>query len=97
MPGVQDASTASIAEKTGFEVITCGGYSSTAALLGQPDTSQLTMTEMAEHCARICDSVDIPVFGYGDTGFGNITNVLRTVKKYEASGLAGMFIENQVL
>ena len=50
MPGVQDALTACIAEKTGFEVITCGGYSSTAALLGQPDTSQLTMTEMAEHC-----------------------------------------------
>ena len=49
MPGVQDALTACIAAKTGFEVITCGGYSSTAALLGQPDTSQLTMIEMAEH------------------------------------------------
>ena len=96
MPGVQDALTACIAEKTGFEVITCGGYSSTAALLGQPDTSQLTMTEMAEHYARICDSVDIPVFGDGDTGFGNVTNVSRTVKRYEASGLAGMFIEDQV-
>ena len=66
MPGVQDALTACIAEKTGFEVITCGGYSSTAALLGQPDTSQLTMIEMAEHYARICDSIDIPVFGDGD-------------------------------
>ena len=96
MPGVQDALTACIAEKTGFEVITCGGYSSTAALLGQPDTSQLTMIEMAEHYARICDSIDIPVFGDGDTGFGNVTNVLRTVKRYEASGLAGMFIEDQV-
>ena len=88
MPGVQDALTACIAEKTGFEVITCGGYSSTAALLGQPDTSQLTMIEMSEHYARICDSIDIPVFGDGDTGFGNVTNVLRTVKRYEASGLA---------
>ena len=96
MPGVQDALTASIAEKTGFEVITCGGYSTTAALLGQPDTSQLTMTEMAEHYSRICDNVDIPVFGDGDTGFGNVTNVYRTVQRYEASGLAGMFIEDQV-
>ena len=96
MPGVQDALTACIAEKAGFEVITCGGYSATAALLGQPDTSQLTMTEMAEHYARICDNVDIPVFGDGDTGFGNVTNVMRTVQRYEASGLAGMFIEDQV-
>jgi len=96
MPGVQDALTARIAEAAGFEVITCGGYSTTAALLGQPDTSQLSMTEMADHYARICDSVDIPVFGDGDTGFGNVTNVARTVRHYEASGLAGMFIEDQV-
>ena len=95
MPGTQDALTACIAEKTGFEVITCGGYSSTAALLGQPDTSQLSMTEMAEHYARICDNVNIPVFGDGDTGFGNVTNVRRTIQRYEASGLAGMFIEDQ--
>ena len=96
MPGVQDGLTARIAEKVGFEVITCGGFSSTAALLGQPDTSQLTMTEMSEHYMRICDAVDIPVFGDGDTGFGNVTNVMRTVQRYEASGLAGMFIEDQV-
>ena len=97
MPGVQDALTACIAEKAGFEVITCGGYSATAALLGQPDTSQLTMTEMAEHYARICDNVDIPVFGDGDTGFGNVTNVMRTVQRFEPSGLAGMFIEDLVV
>ncbi len=96
MPGVQDALTARIAEGAGFQVITCGGYSATAALLGRPDTSQLSMTEMAEHYARICGSVDIPVFGDGDTGFGNVTNVARTVRQYEGSGLAGMFIEDQV-
>ncbi len=96
MPGIQDALTSRIAEKAGFEVITCGGYSATAVLLGQPDTSQLSMVEMANHYARICDSVDIPVFGDGDTGFGNVTNVARTVRHYEAAGLAGMFIEDQV-
>jgi methylisocitrate lyase len=78
MPGVHDALTARIAEQAGFQVITCGGYSATATLLGQPDTSQLSMTEMADHYARLCDAVSIPVFGDGDTG------------------LAGMFIEDQV-
>jgi len=96
MPGVQDALTARIAERAGFQVITCGGYAASAALLGEPDTSQLGMTEMAEHYARICAAVDIPVFGDGDTGFGNVTNAARTVKSYERSGLAGMFIEDQV-
>ncbi|MCK5275502.1 MAG: oxaloacetate decarboxylase [Alphaproteobacteria bacterium] len=96
MPGVHDALSALIAEQVGFQVITCGGYSATATLLGQPDTSQLSMTEMADHYARLCDAVSIPVFGDGDTGFGNVTNVARTVRAYERSGLAGMFIEDQV-
>lgn len=96
MPGVHDALSARIAEQTGFQVITCGGYSASAALLGRPDTSQLSMTEMADHYARLCDAVSIPVFGDGDTGFGNVTNVARTVRTYERTGLAGMFIEDQV-
>jgi methylisocitrate lyase len=96
MPGVHDVLCARIAEQAGFQVITCGGYSATATLLGQPDTSQLSMTEMADHYARLCDAVSIPVFGDGDTGFGNVTNTSRTVRTYERAGLAGMFIEDQV-
>jgi len=96
MPGVHDALSARIAEQVGFQVITCGGYSATATLLGRPDTSQLSMTELADHYARLCDAVAIPVFGDGDTGFGNVTNVARTVRAYERAGLAGMFIEDQV-
>ena len=96
MPGVHDVLSARIAEQAGFDVITMGGYSISATLLGQPDTSQLSLTEMADHYARLCDAVDIPVFGDGDTGFGNETNVARTVRLYERAGLAGMFIEDQV-
>ncbi|MCB2102270.1 MAG: isocitrate lyase/PEP mutase family protein [Rhodobacterales bacterium] len=96
LPGVQDALSAKIAEQAGFQAITCGGYATSATLLGEPDTSQLSLTEMADHYARICDAVDIPLFGDGDTGFGNVTNVARTVRLYERTGLAGMFIEDQV-
>jgi methylisocitrate lyase len=95
MPGVHDALGAKIAEQAGFAAVTEGGYSSTATLLGEPDTSQLSMSELADHYARLCDAVSIPVFGDGDTGFGNVTNVRRTVRAYERAGLAGMFIEDQ--
>lgn len=96
LPGVQDALTARIAVDAGFSAITCGGYATTATLLGAPDTSQLGMTEMADHYARICDAVDVPVFADADTGFGNVTNVRRTVRAYERAGVAGFFIEDQV-
>jgi methylisocitrate lyase len=95
MPGVHDALGARIAEQAGFEALTMGGYSSTATLLGQPDTSQLSMTELADHYARLCDAVSVPVFGDGDTGFGNVTNVRRAARAYERAGLAGFFIEDQ--
>jgi 2,3-dimethylmalate lyase len=96
LPGIQDALTAKIAEKAGFEAITCGGYSTTASLLGKPDTSQLGVIEMADHYARICDAVEVPVFADGDTGFGNVTNVRRTMRAYERAGVAGLFIEDQI-
>jgi len=96
MPGVYDPLSARIAAEAGFEAITCGGYAATATRLGQPDTSQLTMTEFADHYARLCDAVDIPVFGDMDTGFGNATNAARAMRAYERAGLGGVFIEDQV-
>ena len=96
MPGIADALTALVAAKAGAQAITCGGYAATASLLGKPDTSQLSMQELADHYARICDAVDVPVFADGDTGFGNVTNVARTVRAYERAGVAGLFIEDQV-
>ena len=96
MPGAHDALIARIIEKVGFQAVTLGGYPATANLLGKPDVSLLTMTEMVEYTRRICDAVDLPVFTDGDTGYGNVTNVYRTVKEMERAGAAGMFIEDQV-
>ncbi len=96
MPGVHDALSARIAENAGFEAVTAAGFAATGALLGQPDSSQLSANEMADHYARICDAVEIPVFVDADTGFGNVTNVRRTVRDFERAGVAGLFIEDQI-
>src|SRR4029078_6185133 len=45
IPGVHDALGARIAEAAGFSAVTAGGYGATAALLGRPDSSQLSLTE----------------------------------------------------
>lgn len=96
MPGVYDALGARIAEQAGFEAVTCGGFAATATLLGQPDASQLSLAELADHYARLCDATGLPVFADMDTGFGNSTNARRALHAYERAGVAGLFIEDQV-
>ena len=96
LPGAHDALTLRLAEQAGFQAATCGGYAATASLLGAPDVQQLTMTEMAEMYARLCDATELPLFADADTGYGNTTNVARTVRSYERAGVAGLFIEDQV-
>ena len=96
LPGVHDTLSARIGAEAGFKAMTGGGFSASATLLGKPDTSQLSVTEMTNHYERICEVINLPFFGDGDTGFGNVTNISRTVRMYERAGLAGMFIEDQV-
>jgi methylisocitrate lyase len=96
MPGVHDALGVRLAEAAGFDAITAGGYGATATLLGRPDSSQLSLTELSEMYSRLCDATDLPLLADADTGFGNVTNVARTVRLYEKAGVAGLFIEDQV-
>lgn len=96
LPGVHDALSLRIAEEAGFKAVAAGGYSATASLLGAPDIGQLTMTEMADMYARLCDGTELPIFADGDTGHGNTNNVARMVRAFERAGVAALFIEDQV-
>ena len=96
LPGVHDTLSALIAQSCGANAIAAGGYSATASLLGRPDSSQLSLTELGDYYARIAERVEIPMLADGDTGFGNVTNVARTVKVLERAGVGGFFIEDQV-
>lgn len=96
IPVVHDPLCARIAERTGFSAIFSAGYANSAALLGRPDVGLLTLSEMVDCASRIVDATTIPVFADGDTGYGNTTNVARTISLYEKAGVAGVFIEDQV-
>jgi carboxyvinyl-carboxyphosphonate phosphorylmutase len=96
LPGAYDALSAKIIQQAGFQAVTMGGYPASATLLGKPDVNLLSVTEMVDHARRIADAVDIPLFVDGDTGHGNVTNVIRTVREFEKAGVAGLFIEDQV-
>ena len=95
-PGAFDPLAARLVEEAGFPAVYMTGFGTSAALLGRPDVGLLTMTEMAGNAARIAACVDIPVIADADTGYGNPLNVIRTVGAYEAAGVAGIHIEDQV-
>jgi len=95
LPGVPDAITARIAQNSGFKAVARGGVTG-IHILGKPDVDLATLTELADWTAKMVDAVDIPVFADGDTGHGNVTNVVRTVQLFEKAGVGGLFIEDQV-
>ena len=95
MPAAYDAVAAKIIEQVGFKAVSLGGYATSASLLGKPDVSLVTLTEMATQTRNVSEAVDIPVFVDGDTGHGNVTNVIRTVREFEKAGAVGLFIEDQ--
>ena len=95
-PGAFDPLAARLVEEAGFPAVYMTGFGTSAALLGRPDVGLLTMTEMAGTAARNAACVDIPVIADADTGYGNPLNVIRTVGAFEAAGVAGIHIEDQV-
>src|SRR6266566_3183327 len=95
-PGAFDPLSARLVEEAGFPAVYMTGFGTSAALIGRPDVGLLTMTEMAGNAGRIAACVDIPVIADADTGYGNALNVIRTVGAYEAAGVAGIHIEDQV-
>lgn len=94
-PFVLNALHAKIAESVGFDAVYMTG-AGTAAEKGFPDVGLLTMTEMVSNAKYIANAVDIPVVCDADTGYGNPLNVQRTVREYEAAGVAGIHIEDQL-
>src|ERR1700730_4158151 len=95
MPGAYDAMSARIIEAQGFEAVTGGGYGAGGSMREQPDTGKSNMRDYADHYARICAAVELPVYVDGDTGFGGVNNARQMVRGFEAAGVAGFFISDQ--
>jgi 2-methylisocitrate lyase-like PEP mutase family enzyme len=95
VPGAYDTLTARLVEAAGFEAVylTGGGFSRAS---GYPDLGLLTVVENVHFIGLTVEAVGIPVIADADTGYGNAINVIRTVREYEKSGVAGFHMEDQV-
>jgi carboxyvinyl-carboxyphosphonate phosphorylmutase len=98
-PGsVFDPISARIAADVGFEIGILGGSIASLAVLGAPDLTVLTLTELAEQVRRICRAAAaLPLIVDADHGYGNALNVMRTVEELETAGVAALTIEDTLL
>lgn len=95
-PGIYDSLTARLVEQSGFDAAIVTGAGVSASLLGAPDVGLMTMSEVLTVTRNIVNAADLCIVGDCDTGYGNPLNVGRTIREFENSGVAGLFIEDQV-
>jgi 2-methylisocitrate lyase-like PEP mutase family enzyme len=95
-PGVFDGISAHLARRTGHVAAYLTGAGVAASGFGLPDIGLVTQTEMTERARMIADVLgDVPLIADADTGYGAPLNVVRTVRQYEAAGVAAIQLEDQ--
>lgn len=95
--GAYDALSGLLIERAGFDAVFTTGFGVSASHLGQPDVELYTMSENLGVVRNIASAVKKPVIADGDTGYGNVINVMRTVREFERAGVAGIIFEDQVV
>jgi 2-methylisocitrate lyase-like PEP mutase family enzyme len=95
LPGVYDGISARVANTLGFPALYMTGYGAVASALGVPDAGLASVTEMLDRVRCIAAAIDVPFIADGDTGYGGLLNVDRTVRAYAAAGAGGIQLEDQ--
>jgi len=92
--GAHNGLGARLVERHLFDGVWASGLEVSTAY-GLPDANLLTMTENLEAARAMNDATRLPVVCDCDTGYGNASNVMHMVRRYEAAGLAAIVIEDQ--
>jgi 2-methylisocitrate lyase-like PEP mutase family enzyme len=95
VPASYDMVSGKLVERAGFEAVYLSGYGHSASHLGLPDAGLISFSEMLERVQHLVRCVGIPVLADGDTGFGGVANVRRTVQEFEWAGAQAIQLEDQ--
>jgi methylisocitrate lyase len=93
-PGAYDPLSARVVQALGFSAVYTGGYM-TGAHTGITEPL-LTLMEQVEVAQKVAHAVDLPVITDAGAGYGDPLHVMRCVREFEAAGIAGIHIEDQV-
>jgi 2-methylisocitrate lyase-like PEP mutase family enzyme len=96
LPCAHDALSARLIERAGFRAYSIGGFPLVGARYGLPDIGLVGLGEMTAGVRDIVGASELAVLVDGDHGYGDAKNVARTIRTYEAMGVAAIFIEDQV-
>lgn len=96
LPIAHDALSAMLIEQAGFVAYAVGGFSVVGARLALPDLGLASVGEMAMAVREMIAACRLPVLVDADDGYGDVKNVVRTVRTYEQMGVACLQLEDQV-
>ncbi|WP_280689432.1 isocitrate lyase/phosphoenolpyruvate mutase family protein [Kitasatospora sp. GAS204B] len=92
--GAHNPLGARLAERAGFDAVWSSGLEISASQ-GLPDADILTMSELLAVAQSMAVSVGVPVIADCDAGYGNASNVMHMVRRYEAAGIAAVCVEDK--
>lgn len=96
MPGAYNGLSAMQAKRAGFEALYLSGAAMSASM-GLPDLGIITIDDVCFYTRQVVRAAQLPVLVDGDTGFGEVLNVMHTVRCFEEAGAGAVQIEDQLL
>lgn len=96
MPGAHNALAGLQAREAGFEALYVSG-GAVSASMGMPDLGIIAVEDVCFFIRQIWRATGLPILADGDTGYGEVLNVMQTVRAFEDSGAAAIQLEDQLL
>ena len=96
LPGAHNGHAAIQARNAGFDGLYLSGAAMTASM-GLPDLGIITVDEVAFFVRQIARASGLPLLVDGDTGYGEVLNVMHMVRTFEEAGAAAVHLEDQIL
>jgi 2-methylisocitrate lyase-like PEP mutase family enzyme len=94
-PLAHDALAARLIERAGFKAFAIGGSAMLAARHAYPDIGLIGLTDMTDGIRDIAAGNALPFLADGDDGYGDVKNVVRMIRAYEAIEVGIVLIEDQ--
>lgn len=96
-PGIYDGYSALMVAASGFKTAATTGAGLANSILGQPDIGLMSLRENVDACRHLARTIDIPLMADADAGYGNAVTVYHVVEYFEAAGVVGINIEDQLM